>query len=238
MAGRWPRKRADSMGGVVFRGVAPGKGYRMRQGGARSATADRFHRPSGAAEHQDLRPDDPDQRLRLPDAPATAPSSRSTSTCRAAPARIRRWSSTPATATPTRPGPESGIGQIANLLGFAVVDVNMRGTGCSGGSFNYFEPLQGLDGYDVIETVAHQPWVLHHKVGMLGISYGGISQLFVGCHRSARPGRDRAAVGDRHHRDDVVPGRDPQHRLRALLGRAARSTTRCRPRRPAASRGR
>jgi uncharacterized protein len=76
-------------------------------------------------------------------------------------------------------GPDSGIAQIANLLGFAVVDVNMRGTGCSGGAFDYFEPLQGLDGYDVIETVARQPWVLHHKVGMLGISYGGISQLFV-----------------------------------------------------------
>ena len=45
--------------------------------------------------------------------------------------------------------------------------------------FDYFEPLQSLDGYDVIETVAHQPWVLHHKVGMMGISYGGISQLFV-----------------------------------------------------------
>ena len=64
------------------------------------------------------------------------------------------------------------------LLGFAVVDVNMRGTGCSGGAFNYFEPLQNLDAYDVIETVAHQPWVLHHRVGMMGISYGGISQLF------------------------------------------------------------
>ena len=55
----------------------------------------------------------------------------------------------------------------------------MRGTGCSGGAFDYFEPLQGLDGYDVIETVARQPWVLDHKVGMAGISYGGISQLFV-----------------------------------------------------------
>ena len=63
-------------------------------------------------------------------------------------------------------------------MGFAVVDVNMRGTGCSGGAFNYFEPLQNIDAYDVIETVAHQPWVLHHKVGMLGVSYGGISQLF------------------------------------------------------------
>ena len=76
-------------------------------------------------------------------------------------------------------GPESGIAILANLMGFAVVDVNMRGTGCSGGAFNFFEPLQNLDGYDVIETIAHQPWVLDHKVGMMGISYGAISQLFV-----------------------------------------------------------
>ncbi|MCW2995735.1 MAG: peptidase [Conexibacter sp.] len=80
-------------------------------------------------------------------------------------------------------GGESSIAQVAELLGFAVVDVNMRGTGCSGGAFDYFEPLQGLDGYDVIETVARQPWVLHNKVGMMGISYGGISQLFVGATR-------------------------------------------------------
>ncbi|MBV9414761.1 MAG: CocE/NonD family hydrolase [Solirubrobacterales bacterium] len=76
-------------------------------------------------------------------------------------------------------GAVSGISPIANLMGFAVVDVNMRGTGCSGGAFSYFERLQSLDGYDVIETVARQPWVLHHKVGMMGISYGGISQMFV-----------------------------------------------------------
>lgn len=75
-------------------------------------------------------------------------------------------------------GPQSGIAAMANLMGYTVVDVNMRGTGCSGGAFDFFEPLQGLDGYDVIETVARQPWVLHNKVGMLGISYGGISQLF------------------------------------------------------------
>ena len=72
---------------------------------------------------------------------------------------------------------------IANLLGYAVVDVNMRGTGCSGGAFDYFEPLQGLDGYDVVETVARQPWVARGKVGMVGLSYGGISQLFVAATR-------------------------------------------------------
>jgi predicted acyl esterase len=75
-------------------------------------------------------------------------------------------------------GPVSGIAVLANLMGFAVVDISMRGTGCSGGAFDFFEPLQSIDGYDAIETVARQPWVRDHKVGMMGISYGGISQLF------------------------------------------------------------
>lgn len=75
-------------------------------------------------------------------------------------------------------GPVNGIAVLANLMGFAVVDVNMRGTGCSGGAYDFFEPLQNLDGYDVVETIARQPWVLGHKVGMMGISYGAISQLF------------------------------------------------------------
>ena len=88
----------------------------------------------------------------------------------------------------------SGIAALANLMGFTVVDVNMRGTGCSGGAFDFFEPLQSLDGYDVVETVAHQPWVAHNKVGMLGISYGGISQLFTAqtqppTSRRSRPSR-------------------------------------------------
>ncbi len=80
-------------------------------------------------------------------------------------------------------GPENGISIIANLMGFTVVDVNMRGTGCSGGAYDFFEPLQNLDGYDVVETIAHQPWVLHNEVGMMGISYGGISQLFTAATR-------------------------------------------------------
>ena len=85
-------------------------------------------------------------------------------------------------------------------MGFAVVDVNMRGTGCSGGAFDFFEPLQSLDGYDVIETIARQPWVQHNKVGMMGISYGGISQLFTAQTAAAEPGRDLAALGDRRRR--------------------------------------
>lgn len=72
---------------------------------------------------------------------------------------------------------------IANLMGFAVVGVNMRGTGCSGGVFDIFSPAQAADGYDAIETVARQPWVLHNHVGMVGLSYPGISQLYVAATR-------------------------------------------------------
>lgn len=68
---------------------------------------------------------------------------------------------------------------LAGLVGFAVVGVNVRGTGCSGGAYDFFEELQVLDGYDVIETVATQSWVSDHHVGMVGLSYPGLAQLFV-----------------------------------------------------------
>lgn len=68
---------------------------------------------------------------------------------------------------------------LAQLLGYATVGVNMRGSGCSGGAFDLFDLPTTADGYDVIETVARQPWVRHGKVGMVGISFPGISQLFV-----------------------------------------------------------
>ena len=80
-------------------------------------------------------------------------------------------------------GPQSGIAVLANAMGFAVVDIQIRGTGCSGGAFDFFEPLQSLDGYDIVETIANQPWVKGNKVGMMGISYGGISQLFTAQHQ-------------------------------------------------------
>jgi len=80
--------------------------------------------------------------------------------------------------TPADPG-ASGIKDVFELLGYAYVGVNMRGTGCSGGSFRYFEYTQSIDGYDVIEAVAAQPWVFENRPGMVGVSYPGISQLFV-----------------------------------------------------------
>ena len=68
---------------------------------------------------------------------------------------------------------------LMNGLGYAYVGVNIRGTGCSGGSFLPFEPLQSLDGYDAVETIAAQSFVKCGTVGLVGISYPGISQLYV-----------------------------------------------------------
>jgi len=79
-------------------------------------------------------------------------------------------------ANPDQPQPSS---LIASGLGYAAVGVNMRGSGCSGGAFKYFETAQTTDGYDAIEAIAAQPWVKFNTVGMVGISYPGISQLFV-----------------------------------------------------------
>jgi hypothetical protein len=79
--------------------------------------------------------------------------------------------------------PDDPSNMIAALLGFATVGINMRGTGCSDGGYDYFEPLQILDGYDVVEIVGRQPWVKGNKVGMVGISFPGISQLFVAAAR-------------------------------------------------------
>lgn len=78
---------------------------------------------------------------------------------------------------PTEPQPGT---RIAHAFGFATVGVNMRGTGCSGGVFDVFSPAQQADGYDVVEAVARQPWVKGNKVGMVGLSYSGITQLYVG----------------------------------------------------------
>lgn len=74
---------------------------------------------------------------------------------------------------------DTTFAKLYNTLGYAYVGVNMRGTGCSDGAFGFFDPIQSLDGYDVIETVGAQPWVANGTVGMVGISYPGISQLFV-----------------------------------------------------------
>ena len=60
---------ADSLGGLLFRNVAPGKRYRVTlTSNERRIRADhRPHAEAGAVEREHLQTDDPEQRLRLPD---------------------------------------------------------------------------------------------------------------------------------------------------------------------------
>ena len=82
-------------------------------------------------------------------------------------------------ADPLAPASSTAVGSlIGPLLGFAVVSVQMRGSGCSGGAFDLFDYPTTYDGYDAIEAVAAQDWVRGGKVGMGGISFSGITQLF------------------------------------------------------------
>ncbi len=84
------------------------------------------------------------------------------------------------TSDPLVPDTATVVGSlVAPLLGFATVSLQMRGTGCSGGAFDLFDLPTTYDGYDAVQIVAAQPWVAHHKVGMVGISFSGISQMFV-----------------------------------------------------------
>ncbi len=198
-------QNADSLGGLLFRNVPPGNGYRVKldPGGPTSAPLtvhSNAPAPWDPSIYNQSIPDNGYTYLTTRDGtqlaidvhPPTSPAGEpGVPSSIHLPTFPRPGVPTP-TYTPPYPtlieysgygyadpaGPVNGIAVLANLMGFTVVDVNMRGTGCSGGAFDFFEPLQNLDGYDVIETIAHQPWVLGHKVGMEGISYGGISQLF------------------------------------------------------------
>ena len=165
-------KRAGRLGGIVFRGVKPGtymvRGKKVRVFSDRSAPPSKksYKQKLPKSGYGYLTTRDGTKlaiNVHLPSGPGPYPT-------------LIEYAGY-GYANPD--GAQSGISPIANLLGYAVVDVNMRGTGCSGGAFDYFERLQSLDGYDIIETVARQSWVARHKVGMMGVSYGGISQLFV-----------------------------------------------------------
>ena len=136
-----------------------------------------------------------------------------------------RWSGSSAERPPTRSRrrPRTAVGSlIGPLLGFAVVSVQMRGSGCSGGAFDLFDLPTTYDGYDAVEAVAAQSWVKGGKVGMGGISFSGITQLFVAGHAASAPRGDLADVGERRplHRHRL-PGRHLQLGLREDLGAGA-----------------
>jgi uncharacterized protein len=178
------RKPVGSLGGVVFRRIATGKGYRVRAADgsfSRKVAVMSARPPKNTSIYDQTLPAGGYGYAYTRDGTSLALDVRLPGPASDGPYPTLVEYAGYGYANPA--GAESGISQLLNLLGYAVVDVNMRGTGCSGGAFDYFEPLQSLDGYDIVETVARQPWVLHNRVGMAGVSYGGISQLFVGATR-------------------------------------------------------
>ena len=216
-------KRVDRLGALIFRNVAPGRAYRVRSGRTRSRAVTVFTNrdaPVSTKGYSQRIPTSGYGYLTTRDGTKLAIDVHTPGTGKGPYPTVVEYAGY-GYADPFH-GPDSGIAQVANLLGFAVVDVNMRGTGCSGGAFDYFERLQSLDGYDIVETVARQPWVLHHKVGTMGISYGGISQLFLAATNPPHLAAIAPLSVIDDSRDDAVPRRDPQHRIHAAVGGRAR----------------
>ncbi len=61
---------------------------------------------------------------------------------------------------------------------YATVHASVRGTGCSSGEFDLYSWRSALDGREVIEWIARQPWS-NGKVGIMGHSYGGATGFMV-----------------------------------------------------------
>lgn len=90
--------------------------------------------------------------------------------------------------------------------GYAVLGVNARGTGCSGGQFDVRSPGESADGAAAVAWAAGQPWSTGH-VGMFGDSFPGLTQPGVAALRPA--GLDAIApwqIVDDMYRDVGYPG--------------------------------
>lgn len=108
------------------------------------------------------------------------------------------------------PGTNPDAGYISRYVsngdGYNYIGVSIRGTGCSTGHFDFFEPKQFTDAKKVIAWIISQPWS-DRKVGMVGKSYPGITQLFVA--EQQPPGLVAIAPGhffSNAYRDIARPG--------------------------------
>ena len=60
--------------------------------------------------------------------------------------------------------------------GYVAATAHVRGTGESGGCLTIGHPVEGQDGYQIVEWIAAQPWS-NGKVAMMGTSYDGTTPL-------------------------------------------------------------
>jgi putative CocE/NonD family hydrolase len=89
---------------------------------------------------------------------------------------------------------------------YASVQASIRGTECSGGSFNLYDRRHAWDGHHIIEWVADQPWS-NGNVGEFGSSYPGQTGYFVA---TTQPPHLKAVSANLLHsdiyRDIFMPG--------------------------------
>lgn len=77
---------------------------------------------------------------------------------------------------------EAGATDFWVPRGYAHVIANTRGTGGSGGTYNWLDETERQDMADLVEWVAAQPWC-DGNVGMIGISYFAMAQLAAAAER-------------------------------------------------------
>jgi len=71
---------------------------------------------------------------------------------------------------------EAGASDFFVPRGYVHVIANVRGTGGSGGTFNFMDAQERSDMHDLVEWAAAQPWS-DGNVGMIGISYFAMAQV-------------------------------------------------------------
>lgn len=107
-------------------------------------------------------------------------------------------------------GPDGGEGSrgLTKMFDddYVTIHASLRGTGCSGGEFDLFSWRSALDGREVIEWIADQPWS-NGDVGIYGHSYGGITGFMVAATRPPHlRGVSVSGLIDDLYRGIVYPG--------------------------------
>ncbi len=102
--------------------------------------------------------------------------------------------------------------EFSGLLGghgVALVMASVRGTGCSGGTFDLFDQVHREDGARLIDWIPTQPG-FEPEVGLFGASYSGITALLVASERPKHLAAVSAnmVIGDMY-RDIAYPGGVP-----------------------------
>ena len=101
--------------------------------------------------------------------------------------------------------------------GYAVVNIDARGSFKSGGDLVAYGTQEGRDGYDCIEWIAQQPWC-NKRVSMAGNSWLGTTQWFIAAEQPPHLAcmAPWEGLGD-YYRESICRGGIPDHAFWSLL---------------------